>query len=45
MRNRGVAAPDRATLAYAFAAVEGAEVDIATHAGETNTEDLMTKAW
>jgi hypothetical protein len=40
MRKPGVASPDRADpLAYASAAVEGAEVDIATHAGESITGD------
>jgi phage terminase large subunit len=46
MRKRGVPSPDRAdALAYAFAEVAGAEVDIGSHAGESITGDLMTKAW
>jgi hypothetical protein len=46
MRKRGVPSPDRAdALAYAFAGVEGGEVDVSSHAGESITGDLMTKAW
>lgn len=46
MRKRGVSSPDRAdALAYALAGVEGTDVDIASHVGESITRDLMTKAW
>jgi hypothetical protein len=46
MRKRGVPSPDRAdALAYAFAEVSGGEVDIESHAGESITGDLMSKAW
>ena len=33
------------SLAYAFAGVEGGEVDVSSHAGESITGDLMTKPW
>jgi phage terminase large subunit len=45
MRKRGVPSPDRADgLVYAFA-VEGAQIDVESHACESITWDLMTKAW
>jgi hypothetical protein len=46
MRKRGVPSPDRAdALAYAFAHVDLPVVDVESHAGESITGDLMTKAW
>ena len=46
MRKRGVPSPDRAdALAYAFAYVDLPEVDVESHAGESITGNLMTKAW
>jgi hypothetical protein len=46
MRKRGEPSPDRAdALAYAFSGIEGAQIDIGSHAGESITGDLMTKAW
>jgi hypothetical protein len=46
MRKRGVSSPDRAdALAYAFAHVDLPTVDVESHAGESITGDLMTKAW
>jgi hypothetical protein len=46
MRKRGVSSPDRAdALAYAFAHVDLPTVDVQSHAGESITGDLMTKAW
>ena len=45
MRARGLPSPDRAdALAYAFAHVDVAQ-DVESHAGESITGDLMTKAW
>jgi hypothetical protein len=46
MRKRGVASPGPRRRAGArIRRCGGAEVDIATHARESITEDLMTKAW
>ena len=46
MRKRGVPSPDRAdALAYAFAHVDLPVGDVESHAGESITGDLMTKAW
>jgi hypothetical protein len=46
MRARGLPSLDRAdALAYAFAYVDVAPVDVESHAGESITGDLMTKAW
>ena len=46
MRARGLPSLDRAdALAYAFAYVDVAPVDVESHAGESITGDLMIKAW
>ena len=48
MRKRGMPSPDRAdTVAMAFSgrAQGGSQVDVESHAGESITGDLMTKAW
>jgi hypothetical protein len=46
MRKRGVPSPDRAdALVYAFAYVDLPVVDVESHAGESITGDLMSKAW
>jgi hypothetical protein len=46
MRKRGVPSPDRAdALVYSFSYMDAASVDVESHAGESITGDLMTKAW
>jgi hypothetical protein len=47
MRKRGLPSPDRAdTVAMAFSGrAQGRPVDVESHAGESITGDLMTKAW
>jgi hypothetical protein len=48
VRKRGLPSPDRAdTVAMAFSARAqgGSKVDVESHAGESITGDLMTKAW
>jgi hypothetical protein len=47
MRKRGLPSPDRAdTAAMAFAGrAQAPSVDVESHAGESITGDLMTKAW
>lgn len=47
MRKRGLPSPDRAdTAAMLFSGrAQGRPVDVESHAGESITGDLMTKAW
>jgi hypothetical protein len=46
MRKRGVPSPDRAdALVYSFVNMDAQVVDVESHAGESITGDLMTKAW
>ena len=46
IRKRGVPSPDRAdALVYSFVNMDAGVVDVESHAGESITGDLMTKAW
>ena len=47
MRKGGLPSPDRAdAMAIAFAGrANAAPMDVESHAGESITDDLMTKAW
>jgi hypothetical protein len=47
MRKRGLPSPDRAdAMAIAFAGrANAAPINVESHAGESITGDLMTKAW
>jgi hypothetical protein len=47
MRKRGLPSPDRAdAMAIAFAGrANAAPMNVESHAGESITGDLMTKAW
>jgi len=47
MRKRGLPSPDRAeAMAMAFAGrANAAPLSVESHAGESITGDLMTKAW
>ena len=47
MRKRGLPSPDRAdAMAIAFAgSANAAPINVESHAGESITGDLMTKAW
>ena len=46
MRKRNLPSPDRAdALVYSFIHMDDQSVDVESHAGESITGDLMTKAW
>jgi hypothetical protein len=46
MRKRGLPSPDRAdALVYSFIHMDAQSVDVESHAGESITGDLMSKAW
>ena len=46
MGKRGLPSPDRAdALVYRFIHMDAHSVDVESHAGESITGDLMTKAW
>jgi hypothetical protein len=47
LRKRGLSSPDRAdAMAIAFAGeADAAPMNVESHAGESITGDLMTKAW
>jgi len=46
MRKRGLPSPDPPTVAMAFSRrAQAGPIDVASHAGESITGDLMTKAW
>jgi hypothetical protein len=48
MRKRGMPSPDRAdtgAMAFSRRAQGGGPIDVSSHAGESITGDLMTKAW